>query len=147
MGRDVMGINHREEGRAPVLYRRQRPRSRTRDKGGVGMARLATTGVQGWCGVAFLWGHSILSLSTFWGFLKKTHRNSILQGEHNPLHPHPTRTSYNSTKIQGRAFKSYLFCCFVLFCSVSLLYLPPTPTDPQPLPKLTPNAFMSFFPQ
>lgn len=66
-------------------------------------------------GVAFLWGHSTLSMSTFRAFLNEptgtvfSRENTIL---HTPTWPGPPTTAPAS---RDRAFKSHLLC----FCSIT----------------------------
>jgi hypothetical protein len=64
----------------------------------------------GRCGVAFLWDHSILSMSTFLAFLKEP-IGTVPSGEnaipHTPIWPAPPTIAPPS---RDRAFKSYLSC-------------------------------------
>lgn len=124
MGRDGMGINHREGDRAPAQHRRQWLRNRAGDKGGMWMVELAATGTGGWRGVAFLWDHSILSMSTFWAFLKEP-IGTVLSRENviHHTHPHLTRTFHNSSTPRDRALKSHV----VFAPSASRICLPLLP--------------------
>lgn len=60
MGRDAMGINHREGGRAPAMHRRQARETEVR--GQMWMVELSVTQAGGWCGAAFLWDHSLITM-------------------------------------------------------------------------------------
>lgn len=56
MGRNAMGINHREGDRAPAMHRRQGPGSRSQRLWMVELSAARTESSQssGYCGVAFL---------------------------------------------------------------------------------------------